>query len=33
MTFMKVSQGISHAIITLMHRANTPNAFPLVTMG
>jgi len=33
MTFMKVPQGISHAIITLMHRANTLNALPLVTMG
>jgi hypothetical protein len=33
MTFMKVPQGISHAIITLMHRANTPNILPLVPIG
>ena len=33
MTFIKVPQGINHVIITLIHRANTPNALPLVTMG
>jgi hypothetical protein len=33
MMFIKVPQGISHAIATPMHRANTPNTLPLVTMG
>jgi hypothetical protein len=33
MTFMKIPRGICHAIVTPMHRANTPNVLPLVIMG
>jgi hypothetical protein len=33
MMSMKVPQGIGHTIVISMHRANTPNAHPLVTMG
>ena len=33
MTFMKVSQGITHSIVIRMHKTNTLNVLPLVTMG